>query len=147
MNIISIIVSLPCPLTFPQSITSQKPLVPCCLQSQSRLWRCVHPWLLAQDLNRPPSLRQPCPVAILMMDDGNLLGLHWVQPNMVPTRHKCGYWALEMGLVGLNFKCYLILVGFNVNNHTWLLVTLLDSVSAREMPKRENGIQLNPREK
>lgn len=52
-----------------------------------------------------------------------------------------------MGLVGLNFKCYLILVGFNVNNHTWLLVTLLDSVSAREMPKRENGIQLNPREK
>ena len=65
-------------------------------------------------------------------------------PNVVPIRHRCSYWALEMGLVWLNFKFYLVLVGFNINNHTRLLVILLESVSAGERPKRGNGIQLKP---
>lgn len=90
IDIISIIVSLPCPLTFPQSITSQKPWF-IVIYNLSQGCGDMHiPWLLAQDLNRTPSL-DIYPVEILVMDDGNLLGLHWIPPNMVPTRHKRGY--------------------------------------------------------
>lgn len=50
---------------------------------------------------------------------------------MEPASHMClgSTWNVASVSEQLNFKCYLILMNLNVNSHTWLVATIVDSAA------------------